>query len=142
MSGDVGRLLIFRVRGVRYGLDLLDVSEVHESFTLYPIPRAPATISGALNSHGTLAPVIDLGAFLGAGSLQGEGTVLVLDRQRITCALLAEQVETVVSFDQVLGTDEAEEPEFARLLVLADGLVRQLSLEGILVKTEELLRSI
>ena len=141
MNETAGRLLIFRVRGIRYGLDLLDVSEVLETFALYPIPRAPGELSGAVNSHGTLIPVVDLGSYFGSGSLKGKGTVLVLDRQRANCALLVEQVETVVSFEQVMGTDVSAEPEFARLLVLADGPVRQLSFDGVLDGVEKVLRA-
>lgn len=141
MSSSAGRLLVFRLGNVRYGLTLLDVAEVHESFTLYPIPRAPGTLSGAINSHGNLTPVVDLGALLGDGPLGGQGTVLVLDRQRVNCALLVELVETVISSDLVLGTDESGEPEIACLLVVADGLVRQLSVEGLLERVEGLLRA-
>jgi chemotaxis signal transduction protein len=131
MSEDAGRLLIFRVHGVRYGLDLHDVSEVLETFTLHPIPRAPAALGGAVNSHGILTPVVDLGSYFGTGPLDGEGTLLVLDRGRANCALLAERVETVVPFDRVMGADQSAEPEFSRLLLLADGPVRQLSLDGV-----------
>jgi len=131
MSEGAGRLLIFRVRGTRYGLDLCDVSEVLETFTLYPIPRAPGALSGAVNSHGILIPVVDLGSYFESGALDGEGTLLVLDRARANCALLVERVETVVPFGQVIETDVSAEPEFARLLSLADGPVRQLSLEGV-----------
>ena len=131
MSEQAGRLLVFRVHGTRYGLDLHDVSEVMETFALHPIPRAPAVLSGAVNSHGILTPVVDLGSYFGSGRLTGGGTLLVLDRGRANCALLAEQVEAVVPLDQVMGADLSVEPEFARLLVLADGPVRQLSLDGI-----------
>ncbi len=141
MSERVSRLLIFRVHGVRYGLDLYDVSEVLETFTLYPIPRAPATLRGAVNSHGILIPVVDLGNYFGSGPLAEQGTLLVLDRGRANCALLVERVEAVVPFEEAIGEDVSTEPEFARLLKLADGPVRQLSFDGVVEGVERVLQS-
>lgn len=139
-GGPASRLLIFRVNGARCGLDLYDVSEVLETFTLYPIPRAPALLSGAVNSHGILTPVVDLGRYLDTGPLGDSGTLLVLDRQRVTCALLVDGVETVVPFAEVLGTGPADGPEFSRTLRLADGPVPLLDFEGVVAGVERILQ--
>jgi purine-binding chemotaxis protein CheW len=44
----------------RYGVDLQDVAEVFPPVAPTPVPGAAAVISGVINVHGTIRPVVDL----------------------------------------------------------------------------------
>ncbi len=78
MMVGTNRLLVFRLQGSRYALDLSDVAEVMEPPVIFPIPRAPHFLSGIMNFHGNLVSVLDLAHFLGISSCTPAEKVLIM----------------------------------------------------------------
>ncbi|MDY0269122.1 chemotaxis protein CheW [Trichloromonas sp.] len=72
------QLLSFRLGGELYGLEIAHIQEIVEAPTLYTIPRAPEAMSGALNFHGSILPVLDLAAYLDFATGKQDARVLVL----------------------------------------------------------------
>jgi chemotaxis signal transduction protein len=62
MSGALRKYLIFTLAGQRFALDLAQVAEVVEQPATWPIPLAPSCYRGAMNFHGTIVAVMDLGS--------------------------------------------------------------------------------
>ena len=64
------------------------------------VPTAPPALGGVCNLHGTILPVLDVGALLdqppGPPARQGDGA-LVLEAEGMTCALRVDQVDHVAS---------------------------------------------
>lgn len=131
------RLLVFRLQGSSYALDLRDVAEVLEPPPIFPIPRAPLFFPGIMNFHGNLVTVLDLAQFLRIASRNPHGKVLVLDTRIANLAVWVDMVETIVSTDVVLEEDEGSEPLVEKVLIMADGEVKMLSVERLLVTLEE-----
>lgn len=59
-ESDTSRYLLFTLMDSTYAIDLQQVAEVVEPPPLSPIPRAPAHLIGAMNSHGNIKAVVDL----------------------------------------------------------------------------------
>ena len=61
----MGQVLTFRLGEERYGLEMAKVQEIIEAPRFYYIPLAPPCYLGAINFHGTILPVLDLGGLPG-----------------------------------------------------------------------------
>jgi purine-binding chemotaxis protein CheW len=58
-------VVTFELNGTRFGIRADAVREVYPSVTITALPRAPASIEGVVDVHGTIAPVYDLRSRLG-----------------------------------------------------------------------------
>lgn len=96
MPDDIDRLLLIRISGKLYSIDLTPVAEVTELPETWPIPLAPVFFRGVMNSHGSLIPLLDLASWMRAGVGSSEGKVLVLDRRLADLALLVDEVERAI----------------------------------------------
>jgi len=131
-----GRLVLFRLAGRRSAFDLAEIAEVTELPAVYPIPLAPPSFKGVMNSHGRLVSLLDLGAYLGFGSCRSAGKVLVLDRRFADLALWVDEVERIIPVAEVLSERAGEEPHVMQLLTLHDGEVQQLSALDLIEKLD------
>ena len=55
----------FRLGGLLFGVDVLDVQEVLYHADITPVPHAPGSVSGLINLRGQIATTLDLRARLG-----------------------------------------------------------------------------
>jgi purine-binding chemotaxis protein CheW len=140
MIDGMQRLLVFHVCGKRYALDLQDVAEVLAPLVAFPVPWAPGFVKGAINFHGNLVTLLDLAEFMKIGAMDGEGTILVLDKRVANLALQIDGVENILLADAVLEEDESSDPMVEKLLIMADGEIRMLAVEKLLESIEETLR--
>ncbi len=74
----MAQLLVFRLGGELYGLEIEHVQEVVEAPPLYSIPRAPTWLSEAMNFHGNILPVLDLTEYLAFGPAPRDARIIVL----------------------------------------------------------------
>ena len=93
--------VVVRLAGTRYSVDMDAVAEVGRPPHVTRVPGVPAWIAGVANWRGRVLPVVDLRVLLGAAVLDlgMSGRILVLARDGVTLAFLAERVEGVVSLD-------------------------------------------
>ena len=116
--GELRNVIVFAIGAARYALELRWVREVVSLGFVTTVPTAPAALGGVCNLHGTILPVLDLGALLGGPlgptARQGDGA-LVLEMDGVVCALRVDQVEHVASLTEVDGA-------------VTDGTGRQLAL--------------
>ena len=140
MSDGTQRLIVFRVQGKRYALDLRDVAEVMDPPETFPVPWAPPPLTGAVNFHGSLVTLLDLAAFMDVGSQDRAGSILVLDKGSANLALRVDSVENIILTDGILEEDECGDPLVEKVFTLADGSIRLLSLGKLLERIEETLK--
>ena len=124
--GELRNVIVFTVGGQRYALELRWIREVGSLGFVTTVPTAPAAIGGVCNLHGTILPVLEIGALLGTPgppARQGDGA-LVLELDGMLCALRVDQVDHVASLHE---TDGAVVDASGRPLTLLDpaGLVRR-----------------
>jgi purine-binding chemotaxis protein CheW len=58
-------VVLFELSATRFGIRAEAIREVYQAVTITPLPRAPASIEGFVDVHGTIAPVYDLRSRLG-----------------------------------------------------------------------------
>ena len=121
MSEASRKYLIFLIAGRRFALDLAQVAEVMEEAEIWPIPMAPRCYQGAMNFHGTIAAVMDLGMFLGLSGHQSLEKTIVLDTRIASLAFRVERVIRIVSIDQTDLHEGSDEPFATGHLSLPDG---------------------
>jgi len=139
MNSRQAPFLIVAVRGERCALHLGDIVEVMETFTAFPIPKAPPSLLGVMNFHGSPIPVLDLASFLHGSPSAGPGPVLVLDHRIASLALRVDAVERIL-FDGREGGTSLEEDGFLGSPVsgAGDG-IRLLLLERVVEGLDEVL---
>jgi len=54
------QVIIFRIDGQSYAIPLSDVDRVIRAVEVTPLPKAPETVLGIIDYHGTLVPVLSL----------------------------------------------------------------------------------
>ncbi len=100
---ELRNVIIFAVGGARYALELRCVREVVSLGFVTGVPTAPAALGGVCNLHGSILPVLDVGALLdlpaGPAARQGDGA-LVIETEGVVCALRVDQVDHVASLHE------------------------------------------
>jgi purine-binding chemotaxis protein CheW len=93
--------VVVRLAGTRYAVAMDAVAEVGRPPHVTRVPGVPSWIAGVANWRGRILPVLDLRFLLGAPSpeLGVSGRIMVLTRDGMTLAFLAERVEGVVSLE-------------------------------------------
>jgi chemotaxis signal transduction protein len=142
MMDSTNRLLVFTIQGGKYALRLRDVAEVQETPPIYPIPYAPHYLPGIMNFHGKLVSVLDLAGFFNNTLLNSQGHVLVLDTGIANLALWVDIIENIGSADVIGEEYESDEIFVEKVLIMADGEVKLLSVGKLLDKLEEFLSEI
>jgi chemotaxis signal transduction protein len=103
---ELRNVIVFTIGAARYALELRWVREVVSLGFVTTVPSAPGAVGGVCNLHGTILPVLDVGALLdlppGPPARQGDGA-LVLEADGITCALRVDQVDHVASLHESGG---------------------------------------
>lgn len=93
------QVLLFRLGERPYGLEVHHLQEIVESPRLFFIPRAPACYLGAMNFHGSIVPVLDLGPYLGIAGEERDHRVLVLPAHLCPLGLSVAAVRRIVTHD-------------------------------------------
>ena len=139
MMNGTDRLIIFSLQGGKYALYLRNVAEVVEPPRIFPMPHAPLFFPGIMNFHGDLVSILDLANFLSDTPRNPQGKVMVLDTGLANLALWVDTVENVGSGEVVLEEYESNEPLVEKVLIMAGGEVKMLSVERLLEQLEQIL---
>jgi purine-binding chemotaxis protein CheW len=96
---DTVHLVFLSLGDERYGADIRHVLGIEPFSELTPVPGAPTPWIGVINIRGTLVPVLDTRAYMGAqteeGSVASEAKVVLVSDSRLTVGLLADEVSNV-----------------------------------------------
>ncbi|MEW6172575.1 MAG: chemotaxis protein CheW [Bacillota bacterium] len=60
VTGREGQVVVFKLAGETYGVDIASVAEIIRMESITRVPRAPEFIEGVINLRGKIIPVIDL----------------------------------------------------------------------------------
>lgn len=128
--------MLFRVCGQRFALNVADVAEISEILPEYPIPNAPPFLRGVVNIHGRVAAVLDLSLYLGQSRSSTCRNLVLLNRAGSSLALLVEQMERMIDSDAITAVQQVEGNRGLAELVLVDGNVTLLDIDGLLSSLE------
>jgi len=134
------QVLTFLLGEERYGLDIANVQEIIEAPRRYFIPNAPSCYQGAINSHGTILPVLDLGRLLGFEVAGSDERVIVLDASIGHLALAVSGLGGIVplSGEDLLPADSERQQQtcIRELLNDRDAMVNLLDVSLLLARLE------
>lgn len=103
---ELRNVIVFAIGAARYAIELRWVREVVTLGFVTAVPTAPPVLGGVCNLHGTILPVLDVGALLdqapGPAPRQGDGA-LVLEAEGMICGLRVDQVDHVASLLETGG---------------------------------------
>lgn len=129
--------MLFQLLGRRFALDVAGVAEISELLPEYPLPHAPAFLRGVVNIHGRVAAVLDLGLFLGFGPAGTGRSLVLLNSPNSSLALVVEQMERMITLDEVGATRPGSGTVLPMELILADGIVSLLDVAALLDAVEK-----
>ena len=93
------QVLIFRLGSEWFGLEISRIQEISEMPQLDYIPRAPAWLMGAMNFHGNIMPVLDLGRYLEIETMMTVNKVVVMPPDKEGIALGVTEVFRIVHYN-------------------------------------------
>lgn len=129
------KVLIFRLGSEWYGLEISRIQEISEMPQLDYIPRSPSWLLGAMNFHGNIVPVLDLGAYLKIETLMTVNKAIVLPPGQEGIALGVTEVYRIVAYDPdacLPCREEEQQGKFIRQLYDYEGLiVNMLDISGL-----------
>jgi purine-binding chemotaxis protein CheW len=91
-------LLVFRIAGERFGVELAAVEEAIDLEQVHHVPEMPAAMLGVVSVRGALTPVYSPRAPLGV-PLAGSASALIFRRGAARVALAIDDVEDVLTLD-------------------------------------------
>lgn len=96
---DTLQLVVFKLHGAEYGIEILQVQEIIKPTDITRVPHAPAYVKGVINLRGSVIPVIDLKARLSlARGEDGEDNRIVITKlDDVTAGLAVDAVTEVLS---------------------------------------------
>jgi purine-binding chemotaxis protein CheW len=128
-------LLLFRVAGERFAIDLAAVEEAIDLPPVHHVPEMPPAMLGVITVRGMLTPVYSPQAALGLALTDG-ASALIFKRGRHRFALVIDDVEDVMTLDLATLRDAPGVDESENVLL---GVVRQRDALLALVDAESLL---
>jgi purine-binding chemotaxis protein CheW len=135
-----GQILVFGLGEEFYGLEISRIQEVIPAPQLHYIPLAPQGLVGALNFHGSVVPVLDLGFWLGFPAARRDPRVIVLAHESCRLALAVQRIRRIVpwSEDGVISDEDRECGSRVRGLLEINGeIVNLLDVEGVTASLED-----
>ncbi|WP_027719440.1 chemotaxis protein CheW [Desulfovirgula thermocuniculi] len=125
------QLVVFRLKGQTYALDIRQVLEITRPATVVAVPGAPWFVEGITNLRGQVIPVISLARRLGLEDGSGESAAsraLIVEAGGVRAGLLVDEVAEVLRVSQ----DSVKPPP--SLVVGAEAAY----LQGVVLAGEEL----
>jgi purine-binding chemotaxis protein CheW len=101
------QVIVVRLGKELYGIDLPDVAEVLPPVRATPVPGAASVFAGAINVHGEIRPVIDLGRLLGIETIGNTDPrrVILLRKEGRELGL---QIDSVEQIRQIERQDDSK----------------------------------
>lgn len=112
----MSQILIFRLGSEWFGLEISRIQEISEIPQLDYIPRAPDWLMGAMNFHGNIMPVLDLGKYLEIETLMTVNKVVVMPPNQEGLCLGVSEVFRIVHYDPAACLSSRQEKKHHRFI--------------------------
>ena len=100
------KIVLFSLEGPRYALSVSEVVTVERAVDITHLPKAPEVVSGVINFHGEIIPVLDIRKLfrLPQRDVQLEDQFIIARTSRRLVALAVDSVNGVYDLDQYQTT--------------------------------------
>ena len=144
LSKEQIQLVVFRLAGETYGVDIHRVREIIRVQQITRVPKTPDFVEGIINLRGGVIPVIDLRKRLNLHTEETteDARIVVIEQQEQTIGMIVDQVSQVLRIDS--ATVEPPSPfivtvdtrYLAGIAKLTDQLIVLLDLDHVLTENE------
>jgi len=95
------QLVVFRLAGESYGIDIFRVNEIIRLREITPIPRTDQHIRGLVNLRGKTIPVVDLHARFSIGAMEDTDAtrIIVVESDQGNVGVVVDEVREVITLD-------------------------------------------
>jgi purine-binding chemotaxis protein CheW len=135
-------LLLFRIADEWYAVQVCDVREIFQDYTVTPVPCVPDFISGVVNVRGEILSVTDPARLMRLGSIegsaQGGSPAVVVANADVATALVVDEVGDIVEVPDgaleppILGIDRSQAEFIAGSVFVSERMVGLLNVERVL----------
>ena len=136
MNSAATRYMLFSTGGLRYAVNVDYLDEISELLQEYPIPQTPRFLRGVVNIHGKLAAVFDLSMYVGTGPVKKGCNLLLLKMPETSLAIIVEQMERMISGDEIVSIEQGSGSSGATAFILPDGKAELLDAEQLVDSME------
>jgi len=137
MNSAATRYMLFSTGGLRYAVNVDYLDEISELLQEYPIPQTPRFLRGVVNIHGKLAAVFDLSMYVGTGPVKKGCNLLLLKMPETSLAIIVEQMERMISGDEIVSIEQGSGSSGATTFTLPDGKAELLDAEQLVDSREK-----
>lgn len=103
------QFLLFKLGLRNFSLEVDQIQEIVENPALHFIPCAPPFYCGAINFHGEILPILELGSYLGWDEIEPATRVIVLTPRIASLALKVATARRIIAVDpQMLHPSDNE----------------------------------
>ena len=96
-TGGDAQLVVFKLGGEEYGVEISQVREIIRKRQITPVPRQPQYVEGVLNVRGTIIPVVNLKKRFGlSADLTTQPHTIIVESGDGLVGLLVEAVKEVI----------------------------------------------
>jgi len=115
---DTQKIVLFSLEEPRYALYLSEVVKVERAVEITPLPRAPQVVSGVINVHGEIIPVIDIRKLfrLPQRDLRLEDQFIIARTSQRLVVLVVDSVNGVYDLEPHHAMSEGEPFPFTKYL--------------------------
>ena len=91
------QIVVFRLAGEDYGIEISQVREIIRKREITPVPRQPAYVEGVINVWGTIIPVFNLKKRFGlAGDTSAQPHTIIVESGDGLVGILVDSVSEVI----------------------------------------------
>lgn len=108
--GEAQQLVVFRIEGESFGVEIIRVNEIIRLQQITPIPNSPAHLLGRVNLRGKMISVFDLRCCLGMALAKAteKSRIMVIETEEERIGVVVDEVTEVLS---IISTERQMPPK-------------------------------
>ncbi|RKZ27414.1 chemotaxis protein CheW [bacterium] len=121
MEGEMSELIVFTLKGEKFGIEIEKVREISEMVDVTRVPLAPPYVEGITNLRGEIVPIISLRKRFELGEVEGGEVILIEEKGK--------PVGFVV--DKILGIVKVPKEKIKKVPRMMESVIETKYLKGV-----------
>lgn len=99
---EISKLVVFELSGQRFALDIASVEQIVRIVEINSLPEMPEYISGVINFHGEIIPVVDMHFLFNRNHKEIElsDQLIIVNSSLLKCALWVDRAREVIDVNE------------------------------------------
>lgn len=97
----VKQIVVFKLQGQKFGIDIMSVLEILNYSTIRPVPQVPSYIEGIINVRETVYPIINLCTRLGIEDYKDKSSCqfMLLNLEEVRVGFMVDKVLEILTIE-------------------------------------------